>query len=693
MNNLWNKEEAKRYGNDPLSLRVYTSRLLGREPTLVLHGGGNTSVKTRATNIFGESDEVLYVKGSGWDLATIEQQGFAPVKMDVLKKLAKLPVLTDSEMVRIQRTAMTDPSAPNPSVEAILHAIIPFAYVDHTHADAVVAVTNTQKGEEYIRQIYKGHVLIVPYVMPGFILARKIYEMTKDADWSKIEAIILMNHGVFTFDDDARRSYERMIATVSLAEKFLMRKGVKIFGHKSDTTVFYPSGQGKIQSVFARIQNLIRQKSRKRGLPGVAVKGHLLRLAELRRLVSQRRGTAVLARQKAGRHDIRFSAIKGVSGKVTRGPLTPDHVIRTKRTPMIVGDDLGRDVERYAENYDRYFQQYSKGQNLICLDQAPRWAVWPGYGLVCFGKNIKDVCVICDIVDHTLWAIEAAEKFDQWTALPQKDIFDVEYWELEQAKLKKKGPGLPFEGRIALVTGAASGIGRACVEDLYRQGAAVVALDINPEIEKLSERDGILGVRCDVTDEKNMQKAVETAVAQFGGLDILVSNAGIFPAGEAIESLDPHVWKQSLDVNLSSHYKLLKQCIGYMAYGIDPAIIIIASKNVPAPGPGASAYSVAKAGLTQLARIAALELGTKGIRVNIVHPNQVFDTAIWTAEVLASRAKEYGMSVEEYKINNVLRTQITSQDVAMMVSAMAGPVFGKTTGAQVSIDGGNVRVI
>ena len=692
MNSLWNDEEAKRYGDDPLALRVYTSRLLGQEPSLVLHGGGNTSVKARATNIFGESDELLYVKGSGWDLATIEHQGFAPVKMDVLMKMVKLNSLSNLEMVRVQRTAMTDPSAPNPSVEAIVHAIIPFAYVDHTHADAIVAITNTEKGEQYIREIYGDHVLIVPYVMPGFILAKKIYDMTRNIDWKQYEAIILMNHGVFTFDDDAKTSYERMIHTVSKAEKYLMRRRVNIIGHKSDQTSL--TATGKLRNGFSRIQNLIKQKSKKRQNPSSqAIRDHLLKLAGLRHMISGMRGMPVLAKQKTTIQDIQFSNHKNVDQIATRGPLTPDHVIRTKRVPVIINSEIAASIDHFAEDYRRYFKQNTNRGSLACLDQAPRWAVWPGYGTVVFASNISEVTIISDIVDHTIWAIQAAEKFDRWTALSEKDIFDVEYWDLEQAKLNKQGTPPLFQGKIALVTGAASGIGRACVESLACQGAVVVALDINPDVEHLFEQQGILSLVCDVTDEENMQHSIESVIAHFGGLDILISNAGIFPAGELIENVQTETWSKSIDINLSSHQRLLKQCIPYLSLGIDPAVVIIASKNVPAPGPGASAYSVAKAGLTQLARVAALELGPKGIRVNVVHPNQVFDTGIWTPEVLAARAKQYGMSVKEYKTSNLLKTEITSSDVAKLVCTMVSPVFGKITGAQIPIDGGNDRVI
>jgi NAD(P)-dependent dehydrogenase (short-subunit alcohol dehydrogenase family) len=306
---------------------------------------------------------------------------------------------------------------------------------------------------------------------------------------------------------------------------------------------------------------------------------------------------------------------------------------------------------------------------------------------------VKEASIISDIKAHTIDAIQIAELLGGWQALPESDLFDVEYWTLEQAKLGKSSSSPTLQGKIAIVSGAASGIGRACVETLQAQGAAVVALDLNPNITTLFNNKDILGVVCDVTQEDSIQNAVETAVREFGGLDILISNAGNFPASEKIADLRSKTWDDSLALNLTSHQRLLTACTPYLAQGIEPAVIMIASKNVPAPGPGAAAYSVAKAGQTQLARVAALELGELGIRVNILHPNAVFDTGIWTKEVLEKRAKHYGITVENYKSNNLLKTEITSKDVAALACAMAGSLFAKTTGAQVPIDGGNERVI
>ena len=656
MKSLWSDREAATHGDDPLELRVYTSRLLGREPDLVLHGGGNTSVKTTATDLFGNIHRVLYVKGSGWDLETIEAPGFAPVRLDALLSMAELEQLDDADMVRAQRAAMLDPNAPSPSVEAILHALIPFEYVDHTHADAVVSVTNTPNGEEAIRDLYGERVWVLPYVMPGFALARTIYTMTRDRDWTECDGMILMNHGAFTFADDAKSSYERMIELVSRTEKY------------------------------------VAARTSPPKTPAEPLPEDLEALARIRRSVGAARGEAVLARWDEDPESVGFSQLPEVAGLSTRGPLTPDHVIRTKRTALVLGDDPAADVEEYATSYREYFERNTT-EGLTCLDPAPRWAVWPGRGTICFGRNPKEARIVADIKDHTIRAIQVAEALGGWTALPEKDVFEVEYWVLEQAKLGRSGSPPLLAGKIALVTGAASGIGLACASELQRLGAVVGALDVNPEIVELMDSEIGLGIECDVVDDRALADAVRAVVRQFGGLDIVIDNVGVFPKSEVIEGIQAETWDHSMAVNLTSHQRLWQSCIPFLRLGTDPAVVVIASKNVPAPGPGAAAYSVAKAGLTQLARVAALELGGAGIRVNVLHPDKVYDTALWTPDVLEERAAHYGVSVDEYKTRNVLGIEVSSRDVAALACAMAGPLFAKTTGAQIPVDGGDVRVI
>ncbi|BCX05967.1 MAG: short-chain dehydrogenase [Candidatus Roseilinea sp.] len=659
MQNRWQDDEAKRCSND-LEQRVYTSRLLGRDPALVLHGGGNTSVKTRERDFFGHEHAVLRVKGSGWDLATIDARGFAPVRMDVLLRLAQLDHLTDTDMADQMRRGLLDPAAPAPSVEAILHALIPFKFVDHTHADAFISLCNTPSGEQRVREVYGDNVIVAPYVMPGFLLAKLCAREVVPRIGPHTQGLALMHHGLFTWGETARESYERHIALVSRAEEYLKQCGA---WHIRWQAPVRPHGALRI----AR--------------------------AQLRADISCAAGAPMIVQSHDDERCLAYAQRADIGVISQQGPATPDHVIRTKRVPLI-----GRDVAAYAEAYRAYFArnaaQHPDGERLVMLDPAPRVVLDPELGVCVAGRTVKDARITFDIADHTLDIIQRATLLERWQALPERDIFDVEYWDLEQAKLKRQAKLGEFTGEVALVTGAASGIGKACVESLQARGAAVIALDLNPAIESLFSAPEVLGIACDVSDEAALERALEAGVKAYGGLDMLVLNAGIFPASKRIESLGLAEWDKVMRINLDANLALMR--LSHPLLTLAPRggrVIIIGSKNVPAPGPGAAAYSASKAALTQLARVAALEWGGDGIRVNIVHSNAVFDTGIWSDEILKARAASYGLTVEEYKTNNVLRVPVTSHDVAELVATMCGAVFAKTTGAQVPIDGGNDRVI
>ncbi|HEY2407140.1 MAG TPA: bifunctional aldolase/short-chain dehydrogenase [Polyangiaceae bacterium] len=657
MQSLYNPEQAALCATE-LALRVYTSQLLGRDDTLVLHGGGNTSLKVREHNLVGEEEEILYVKGSGWDLVSIQEAGFAPVRMAHLLKLARLEALSDPQMVNELGTQVTRAGAPGPSVEAILHAILPHRFVDHTHADAVLAVTNTRDGAARVREIFGDEVVIIPYVMPGFDLARLCAKQLEAEAHARTIGMVLLNHGIFSFGATAQESYERMIALVGRAEAYLARhKAWELASPTADPPTF---------ELRLEIATLRQRLSTCAGFPLV-----LATAQEPRFLAFARRSDVATVSQQ--------------------GPATPDHVLRTKRLPM-----LGRDVDAYARAYAAYFERNAPHakEPKTPLDAAPRVILDPELGLATVGRSAKDARIVRDIYAHTIDVILRATALGGYQALPEKDLFDVEYWDLEQAKLKRAGSAPVFAGEVALVTGAASGIGKACVAAFLKRGAAVIALDLNPEVTKLHTRPDFLGLCCDVTSLSALRAALETGVRAFGGLDLLVLNAGIFPGAKGVAELTDEEWRRVMSVNLDANLALLRECHPLLKLAPRGGrAVVIGSKNVPAPGPGAAAYSASKAALTQLARVTALEWGRDRIRMNVLHPNAVFDTGLWTEEVLASRAKSYGMSVAEYKTHNVLKVEVTSQDVAELCAELCGPLFAKTTGLQIPIDGGNERVI
>jgi len=657
MQSLWDEQEAAAYQSD-LALRVYTSRLLGRDSSLVLHGGGNTSVKLQRKNILGQNEDILYIKGSGWDLVSIEEAGFAPVRMPHLLELVKLDHLSDPQMVNELKTQMILSSAPSPSVETLLHAALPYKYVDHTHADAVVTITNTSNGLERIKQIYGDQVVIIPYVMPGFDLAKLCAKQFALEASKKTIGMILMNHGIFSFGDTAKQSYQRMIELVSLAENYLQQ-------HQAWT----------IERKTISDQDVSLS----------------LNLAKLRKEISKAAGMPVIVTRNGDSKSLVFAQREDIAQISQQGPATPDHVIRTKRLPM-----LGQDVDSYVKNYQAYFAEHSPSarEPKTMLDPAPRIIIDPQLGICAVGLGANEAAIAADIYDHTIDIIERSTALGGYQALPVKDLFDMEYWELEQAKLKTSSQVPPLKGEIALVTGAASGIGKACVQSLLKRGAAVVGLDIQPSITHLHKNKNFLGLVCDVTEEMEIKIAIEKAVQSFGGLDILILNAGIFPPSAKISQITTEQWHKVMSLNLDANLTLLREA--HPLLKLAPRfgrVVVIGSKNVPAPGYGAAAYSASKAALNQLARVAALEWGQDNIRINSLHPNAVFDTGIWSEEILQSRAQHYGMSVEAYKTNNLLKVEITSKDVAELAAEMCGTLFAKTTGAQLPIDGGNERVI
>jgi rhamnose utilization protein RhaD (predicted bifunctional aldolase and dehydrogenase)/NAD(P)-dependent dehydrogenase (short-subunit alcohol dehydrogenase family) len=708
MRNLWDDAEAAGYRGD-LGLRVYTSRLLGRDRSLVVHGGGNTSVKVRQPNLFGEPEDVLYVKGSGWDLATIEEAGFAPLRLGAVRRLAELPALSDPQMVEQLSAQTLRAGAPPPSVEAILHAVLPHRFVDHTHADAVVTVTDTADGADRVRELYGDSVIVVPYVMPGFALARAVFEqLAAGAAGPPREqpplGMVLLKHGIFSFGETARESYDRMIQLVALAEDYLRARGAWVLdpaggegaGHDGDGRHGSPDPSGSAPAEAIPAPAPGGQTAATSGLGhGTTNSGAASDLAAaiagLRRELSAAAGRPLVVTSRRDARTLRFVRRPDLAGIALRGPVTPDHVLRTRPLPL-----LGRDVGAYAAAYRRWFEEHapSAREPKTMLDPAPRIVLDPELGMLAAGRTAAEAAIAAELYTHTMDAGERADRLGGYQVLLPAELFEFEYWDLEQAKLRRAGEPPPLAGEVALVTGAASGIGKACVEALLGRGAAVVALDVDPRVEALFPRPAALGVRCDVTAEEQVAGALDAAVAAFGGLDLLILNAGIFPDSRGIAELSLAEWRRVMAVNLDANLVVMRSCHPLLRLAPRGGrVAVIGSKNVPAPGPGVAAYSASKAALQQLARVAALEWGRDGIRVNVVHPNAVFDTALWTEERIAARAAAYHQDVDTYRRSNVLGVEVRSRDVAEVAVELCGPRFSRTTGAQVPVDGGNDRVI
>lgn len=660
MESLWRDEEAARF-SDELDARVYSARLLGSRSDLTLHGGGNCSVKLDRLDRFGDQEKILFIKGSGWDLATIDRAGFAPLKLEGARRLAALSELSDSDMVDGMRSNLTDHRAPTPSVEALLHALIEAKYVDHAHPSKFLSLTNSDDGSAKLKELYGDKIVYLPYVMPGFKLVRAFASVLREESLDGKIGIALERHGLVSFGSSAKESYERMIELVDLAEKFIARNA-------------------RVQSAGARRA----ERALPAGFDRVA-------FARLRRDISKLASRPMIISSTRSARIFDFIDRADLDSIASRGPATPDHVLRAKRVPLI-----GRDLESYARSYEAYFNRNRSRaeEKLEQIDPAPRIILDKEFGLVSIGSSAKVSFIARDIYSETIEIIEEAESIGSYQALGEGDIFDVEYWELERAKLLGGARGGRFEGESVFLTGGASGIGAAMVDEFIRAGAAVSAIDLDERIVDRIDSQAYNGLRADIRDGAAVQRALDDHMARFGSLDILIVNAGLFGAPAPIAEFDAKSWREVFAVNFEANLGLLKSAKPLLAlaarYG---RALFVGSRNVTAPGLGASAYSVSKSALTQLARLAALEWAADRIRVNVIHPDGVFDTSLWSDDLIARRAAAYGISADQYKRRNLLGVKITSRDVARAGAALVSSDFRCVTGAQIPIDGGNDRVI
>jgi rhamnose utilization protein RhaD (predicted bifunctional aldolase and dehydrogenase)/NAD(P)-dependent dehydrogenase (short-subunit alcohol dehydrogenase family) len=686
MKSLWSDTQAQevvdRYGargvGQDLALRVYSARLLGAEPALVLHGGGNTSVKTRMPDVYGDMVDVLCVKGSGWDLATIEPQGHPAVRLEPLYRLRTLDALSDEAMVNALRSSLLDNTAPTPSVEALLHAYVKAKYIDHTHSLAAIAIADQPDGETVCRRLFGDRVVWVPYVMPGFALS-KVVARASEAH-PDAEGILLAKHGLFTFGETAKESYERMIDVVTCAERY------------------------------------IQACREKRGVAQGTAKKPPAGLADAARFMPQLRG--LFARHSpdgAGDHwvfDLRsgdfareFSRGLGLTDAAQRGVATPDHVIRMKGRPLVLPapmaadlpgwiEQAGRRLDDFIAAYHAYFKRNNArvGDIKKELDPLPRVIVVPHHGVVGVGKTAGQAAINADIVESWMRVVHDAELCGRYEPVCEADEFDMEYWSLEQAKLGKQA-AKPFQGHVVAVTGGGGGIGAATARAFSALGADVAVLDIDLDSAGVVARElggFALPVACDVTSRESVGAAFDLVTRRYGGVDIVVSNAGIAVAGGMLDLPDDAL-RKSFDVNFYGHHWVARAAVDIMRrQGMGGVLLFNVSKQAVNPGRGFGAYGTSKAALLALVRQYALEHGHDGIRVNAVNADRI-RSGLLNDDMIRARSRARGLSEADYMTGNLLGEEVTAGDVAhaFVMSAQ----LQRTTGNIMTVDGGNVAAM
>jgi rhamnose utilization protein RhaD (predicted bifunctional aldolase and dehydrogenase)/NAD(P)-dependent dehydrogenase (short-subunit alcohol dehydrogenase family) len=679
MQSLWKDREAEncvatyaaRGIDRDLALRVYTTRLLGSDPRLVLHGGGNTSCKTVATDLVGDKWDVLHVKGSGWDMGTIEPAGLPAVKLAPLLKARKLASLADEDMVALQRSNLLNPAAPNPSVETLLHAFLPHKFVDHTHSTAILSIVDQDNSRELCEKIFGRRLGIVPYIMPGFelaVAAAAIYEQD-----TSVEGLILDKHGIFTFAETAKEAYERMIRFVTLAEDFIAQNG-------------------KARSVPV-------------SLPA--------QLAEPGEIAPLLRG-AIAVRRDGGKFDRMISDFRtsekirafvdasNVEDYARRGVSTPDLVIRIKTGPMVLpspdaaslggyGDVIRARVATFAESYTGYFadNDAKDGVKRIMLDPMPRLTLVPGLGMFGHGRTLKDAKIAADVGEMWIEAVMGAEAIGSFRPLSFAELFRLEYWSLEQAKLAASKPKA-LTGNVVVVTGGAGAIGAATAKLFADQGAHVAIFDLEGdrahEVARRAGNDSI-GVACDVTDRASVQSAFDAVVAQYGGLDIAISNAGAAWEG-AIGDIDDALLRKSFELNFFAHQHVAQNAVRiFKAQATGGVLLFNASKQATNPGANFGAYGLPKAATLFLSRQYALEYGKDGIRSNAVNADRI-RSGLLTEQMIESRSRARGLSTDQYMSGNLLGLEVTAEDVAQAFLHQA--LAERTTASVTTVDGGNI---
>jgi rhamnulose-1-phosphate aldolase/alcohol dehydrogenase len=679
MNSRW--DDAAAQGLSDLDLIVYASRLIGAETSLVVWGGGNTSVKRTEKDHRGREVRVLRVKGSGSDLKSIQKKDFPGVRIDDIRALLERPDMDDQVMVDYFAHALLEPASPRPSIETLLHGFLPATAVIHTHADAVVSLTNNERSRDVLREVYGDEVIPLPYRRPGFLISREVAQTFEAHPTAR--ALLLEKHGTISWGATVKEAYLATIELISRAEEAIAHRG-------------------KGRTRFGGVAVASPPAATRRAI-ALTIAPHL------RGLIGKSRRQVLFFDDAPD--VLEFAGSREADALCRIGPATPDHTIFTKRLPCFapVADPSDPEavragvtaaVERFVTDYTGYFEAHNtEGAKLT--DPFPRVVVVGGLGLFATGKDRRTAGIVDDIYHHTIAVLGAATSFGGYVSLSARDAFDVEYWPLELYKLSLAPPEKELARRIALVTGGASGIGRAAAQRLAAEGAHVLVGDLDAagarkaaeEIVGAHGAGRAIGLDMDVTSEASVRAAFEEAVLAYGGIDIVVSNAGTAHSSP-VDRMELADWERSFAVNSTGHFLVAREGMRVLkAQALGGAFVFVATKNVMSPGKDFSAYSASKAAEAQLAKVLALEGGPHGIRSNIVNPDAVFrDSKLWSEDVRRERARAQGISVDDledfYRKRNILARPILPEDVAEAVLFLASDRSAKTTGCTITVDGG-----
>ena len=665
MKSLWNNKIALQYVSEykkkniskDLALRIYTTHLLGKNPKLVLHGGGNSSVKSIGKNLYKKNVNLIYVKGSGWDMSNLNELGMPGLELNPLLETVKLNKLNDNDMVNLLRSNLINANSPNPSVETLLHAYLPFKFVDHTHSNAFLSILNQPNSQALIKKIFGNKVGIVPYIMPGFSLAKECLKIFKKDE--KVQGLALINHGIFTFGDSAKQSYERMINFVSDVENYISKNKVKLKTHTNKSKINMSDFMLSVRKSFSTYSN-----------------------------------HKWILKFHNNNDDQVIASTQNLNNLINKGPVTPDHVIRIKSKILFISKNkfhkIDEEIKKYCQSYKKYYlKNKTFVHNCTITDPLPRIIILEGIGILSLGKKLKDQKISYDIFRSMASSVFDAERIGKFKSIIEKDIFKMEYWPLERAKLDN-AKVQSLDGNNVIITGGGGTIGMAIAKKFKKEGANIILIDKKYDkhlLEKNNLHDCFL-INTDLTNNQKLKKIVEKIVLNFGGIDILISNAGRAFQG-AIETVDSKIIKKSYDINFLSHQNISQLAVQVMKKQSTGGLILYnLSKQAINPGKNFGPYGLAKSTTLFLMKQYALECGEYNIRVNGINADRI-ESGLLTKELINQRATSRGLSKEKYLSNNLLNKQVLADDVAEAFYAQT--LLKKTTANIITVDGGNIE--